>query len=387
MGLLPMDVKDKLKRHASLGTRGVFSRCKVQESENIKLSEVEDSPRSDQCSIESLSKPASLSKIVGDPFAAEKTWMAACTVAGSQSLHGDNNNSRTKAVLLAILTFVGAVTGGLAAMLLFPLSYFFAGHVSWLFTAVNMDTFMRASMTPQVLGFYIGLIANAAFWATALDSRKSKHLRRSLSFMAVFLAVLLYVGAVSSGSITLVGGLILAALTLGICFASRGLGSLLRDHLPKSLSVPKLLRSTLWGLLAPAILCGVSIAMAFAMSSSGEPSRPYSPATSSALAIVSIMLAYSAMVPGFCMAIASKSKSISGCAFLSVVTQSPLLLGLGLTSIAAFGALFGFFPTDGPLPNGLLDATTLSIAFLSVCGMTALGGALGASCNKMSKKK
>lgn len=380
-----MDVKDKLKRHASAGTRGVFSRCKVQESESITLSEVEDSPSSDQSRIESLSKPASLSKIVGDPFAAEKTWMAACTVAGSQSL-ASNRNSRTKNAFLSIVALLAAVVGGLNAMLIFPLSYFFAGHVSWLVTAVDMDTFMRASTTPQVLGFYIGLIANAAFWAAALDLRKSKRLHKVLSVMAACLTLLLYVGAVSSGSLTLIGALILAPLTLGICFGCQGLGSLLREHLPRSLSVPKLLRSTLGGLLAPAILCGVTIALAFSMTSSGEPSKPYAPATSSALIMVSIMLAYTAMVPGFCMAIASKSKSISGCSFLSVITQSPLLLGLALSSIAAFGTLFGFFPKEGPLPNGWLDPLSLTIAFASVCGMTALGGALGARCNMKSKK-
>lgn len=132
----------------------------------------------------------------------------------------------------------------------------------------------------------------------------------------------------------------------------------------------------------PALMTATAICVVLAAPSGHHSSEPYSPATPSAFGFYSVVLVYMATVSGYFMARCTNSKSRSGCAFLALVTQGPLLLGIGLTCIASLCGLFGLIPNDPAIPNGLWSPLSHIASLCIVAALTVAGGVLGANCNR-----
>lgn len=368
-----MELKDKCKRHASSPLARAI-RCKIQESQNIKLTEVEDSAQS--TSTDSLSKPETLAKIVGDPFAAEKTWMAACTVAGSQSLA--KQSSRLQSGWNFFSVGLSLLAGGLTTAMVYPLTFLIAGHICSFTTGGILDEFMNATTTPQMLGFYFGAMASIEFWLNALDTKKKSVLKTITSVAIALLSTLLILGITTGSVASAVGALLIGVIGMAILALSAKMGSQFRESLPKSVSFEKLVKASFWAILPLALMCAAAIFYAASAPPGHYSSQPYNPASPTGFAFYLWLAAWSTMVPGFLTARSTNSKSRSGCAFLSVLTQSPMLLGIAMTSIASFIGLLGLIPRDPSMVNGVIDPLSHLAAFAIILATTASGGAIGA---------
>lgn len=329
-----------------------------------------------------------LAKIVGDPHAEEKHWYPAAEAAGDKDLSGAP--SMAKVIMFRAAVVLGVVLSFFSIMACYVSSVFFASDVGWLGLKLHNNVFLNDLVGLDYMGWLIAGGGALFFWSSFF-----KYWTRPIRYVAVALFMgFAYQCIQGHFFLPPVQGAVFAAIYLPfLCFLG-WIGSATREALPLHIGSKKLA-----SVLLPAVAFpGVAMALTFWIVSQpgyGQPTL-YNSGTVEELGINSILILLSSFIPGFVLSRTINAKSPSGAGTLSLLLQTPLLLGLALTIATclllgpaqqyqlannpAFLFLNGMGSGDW-VHLGPTKALALLSAAILACVSAFGGGALGAWCN------
>lgn len=337
----------------------------------------------------SMDNSADLAKVVGDPYSEEKHWYAACVEAGHRCLAG--LPSPLKVVMVRLAAVVGVVFSFLSILACYTSSMYLSSHIGSMGLGLNNNLFLNDLVGLDYVGFFVAGAACLMFWSAFFGFFK-----RTFRYASIALFVGIMVHSINFHLILSIPVSIAVTVAyLPVLYLVEWVGGACREALPLHIGSKKLAATLLPSVAFPALAMLLSLLYIF------SPWNPpgnsdYQAATAPTLAINAIAVLLCTFVPGFILARTTKSKSAIGSASLSVLLQTPVLVGLLLT-IGACLALGMVYQTGIPSQPDFLwmqgfgggdwahSGGTKALSVFGGIAFAALsafcGGALGAWCN------
>lgn len=330
-----------------------------------------------------------LADVVADPYAEEHQWYAACVAAGHRCLAGLPSPLRVAMVRTAAV--VGVVFSFLSILACYTSSMYLSSHIGSMGLGLNNNLFINDLVGLDYVGFFVAGAACLTFWSAFFGFFK-----RTFRYASIALFVGIMVHSVNFHLLVGVPAAVaLAVAYVPVLYLVEWVGGAIREALPLHIGSKKLARILLPSVAFPALLMAVSLLYIF------SPLNPpgntdYDPATAPTLAINAVLVLLCTFVPGFVLARGTKSKSAIGSASLSILLQTPVLIGLLLTIGACLVLQFVFKSALAAQPSFAFLAGmgggdwaqyggTKALAVLGAIAFAALaasgGGALGAWLN------
>jgi hypothetical protein len=335
-----------------------------------------------------------LARIVGDPHAEEKHWYPAAEAAGDKDLSGAP--TMAKVIMFRTAVVLGVVLSFFSIMACYVSSVFFASDVGWLGLNLHNNTFLNDLVGLDYMGWLIAGGGALFFWSSFF-----KYWTRTIRYVAVALFMGFAFQSIRGHFfLDVLPTVAFSALYLPFLYLLGWVGNATREALPMHIGSKKLA-----SVLLPAVAFpGVAMATTFwivAQPGYGQPTL-YTAGTFGELGINACLILLSSFVPGFVLSRTINAKSPSGAGTLSLLLQTPLLLGLVLTMATclllgpvqsaqlANNPIFAFLNGMGG-GNWVALGPTKALALLSAAVLACVsafgGGALGAWCNNHFRDK
>jgi hypothetical protein len=324
-----------------------------------------------------------LHSLVGNPNTQEHVWMNACVGAGARSL--EPSHGLFYRLWSSLTAASGAACSVVALILYFCTGLFLVAQITFMATGISVDNFIRPFAPTDGMGLLVAVAASICFWASLLV--RSNIARRFVLVPTTFLICFF----VTIGTSTVMGaglGIMTAILTTLAVIAVGQAGLQCRESLPTSFSAAKLASSGLLVLLVPA---SFSACLLYGAITQDSHPTTFSNGTSDGLIALSTIFLYCFLVHGYVVARATKSTSKAAGAFLSVLVQTPLLLGFLLMTV--FSGMLTFVPDTSGITStgdialwrsfGLERFVLMLIGTLTACATACVGGWAGACRNSM----
>lgn len=291
-------------------------------------------------------------QILGDPFASEKTWMAA-HIASDRKCKPASPSPLKKAIF-AVLTAIGVCWSLMTVWLATLLGLFFVDNAQ-AYSLGSLDLYQFGSLNGTIaVACLCSFISSLALWsAFLLKPGRVKKIINILVGTATTLIVALLCYCVGWISAPVLLGMFVASV-----LGSYLLGSICQTSLPKSLSIGKLLRGNALTLLFPAsffiaTMCGVVQSLKDHPLST-SPSLPSGTQEQMfGMILTQVAFAFCVLTPGFGMALFAKSKSAAASVLMSVVTQAPIIFGFLIATVFSVIAATGLDHSIVPEISGL----------------------------------
>lgn len=337
---------------------------------------------------------ADLAKVVGDPHAEERHWYPAAEAAGDKDLSGAP--SKLKVWMFRAAAFVGVFFSFASIMLCYVASIFFASDVGALQLRLPTDMFLNALVGLDYMGFLIAGAAAITFWAAFFGFYK-----RSIRYFAI--ALFIYFGYQALDIHFKIGPLptfAWAIVYLPALYLLEWIGGSVREALPMHIGSKRLAAVLMPALAFPAM----AMVATFFIATNPGYSQPthYAQGSLETLAFNTISVFLCTLIPGFVLARSTNLKSPSGAATLATLLQTPLLLGLLLTTVSCvvlaiaqsagvnsefYSYMINMMGGGNWTQYGLPKAIAVLSAAALAAASAATGGALGAWCNNHFKDK
>ncbi|HIA54359.1 MAG TPA: hypothetical protein EYN91_20115 [Candidatus Melainabacteria bacterium] len=272
----------------------------------------------------SMDNSADLAKVVGDPYSEEKHWYAACLEAGHRCLAG--LPSPLKVVMVRLAAVVGVVFSFLSILACYCSSMYLSSHIGSMALGLNNNLFLNDLKGLDYVGFFVAGAACLMFWSAFFGFFK-----RTLRYISIALFVGIMVHSLNFHLILSIPASVAVAVAyLPVLYLVEWVGGACREALPLHIGSKKLAATLLPSVAFPALAMLLSLLYIF------SPWNPpgnsdYQAATAPTLAINAIAVLLCTFVPGFVLARTTKSRSPIGSASLSILLQTPVLVGLLLT--------------------------------------------------------
>jgi len=394
------DTKEKL-RFSTDSREGKSAELSVVEpgksellSSNSKIEEVHLAETGRDLKEQEAARIEKLSKVIGDAHADEETWYPAAEAALGEDLSGAPSMARIVSFRAAVV--LGVVLSFFSIMACYVSSVFFASDVAWLGLKLHNDYFLNSLVGLDYMGWLVAGAGALFYWSSFF-----KYWKRTIRYIAAALFMgMSYQTIEAHFHLGVLPDVVFAALYLPFLFLLGWLGNATREALPMHIGSKKLAK-----VLMPAVAFpgGAMLLTFWIVSQPGyNQSWNYAPGTFTELAINAFAVFLSTLIPGFVLARSINAKSSSGAATLSVLLQTPLILGMSLTIATCL--LLGQAQQHGPATQAFLDfmnnmgggdwialGGTKALAIAAALALAAVsagcGGALGAWCNNHFKDK
>lgn len=337
----------------------------------------------------SMDNSADLAKVVGDPYSEEKQWYAACVEAGHRCLAG--LPSPVKVALVRTTALVGVLFSFLSVLACYCSSMYLSSHIGSMGLGLNNNLFLNDLKGLDYVGFFVAGAACLMFWSAFFGFFK-----RTFRYISIALFVGIMVHSLNFHLIlSIPASAAVAVAYLPVLYLVEWVGGACREALPLHIGSKKLATTLLPSLAFPAL--AMLLSLLYMLSPLNPPGNSnYEAASAPTLAINAIAVLLCTFIPGFVLARTTKSKSPIGSASLSILLQTPVLIGLLLTIGACLG-LGMVYQTGLPSQPDFLwmqgfgggdwahSGGTKALSVLGAIAFAALaasgGGALGAWCN------
>lgn len=363
-------------------------------STNSEIEESQSSEPAKDLKEQEAARLEKLSKVVGDAHAGEESWYPAAEAAGGKDLSGAPSMARI--VFFRAAVVLGVVLSFFSIMACYVSSVFFASDVAWLGLKLHNDYFLNSLVGLDYMGWLVAGAGALFYWSSFF-----KYWKRTIRYIAVALFMgMSYQTIEAHFHLGVLADVVFAALYLPFLYLLGWLGNATREALPLHIGSKKLAK-----VLMPAVAfpgCAMLLTFWIVSQPGYNQSWNYAAGTFTELAINAFAVFLSTLIPGFVLARSINAKSSSGAATLSVLLQTPLILGMSLT--VATCLLLGQAQQHGPATQAFLDfmknmgggdwiasggTKALAIVAALVLGAVSAGcgGALGAWCNNHFKDK
>lgn len=363
-------------------------------SKNSKIEETQLTETAIDLRAQEAARIEKLFQVVGDAHADEQTWYPAAEAALGKDLSGAP--TLAKIVVFRSAVVLGVVLSFFSIMACYVSSVFLASDVAWLGLKLHNDYFLNNLVGLDYMGWLVAGAGALFYWSSFF-----MYWKRTIRYVAVALFIgMSYQTIDAHFHLGVWPNVALAAAYLPFLYLLGWLGTATREALPLHIGSKKLAKALMPAVAFP----GSAMLLTFWIISQPGYSQScnYAGGTPTELAFNAFAVFLSTLVPGFVLARSINAKSSSGAATLSVLLQTPLILGMILTIATCL--LLGQAQQHGPSTGAFLDfinnmgggdwigfGGTKALAIVAALALAAVsagcGGALGAWCNNHFKDK